>query len=140
MLHLIHPALVHFAVTFVVAGAVFEIWGNLRCDPRAERFGDRLLALGLAAVALAVASGYLAAKTLPALPPDASLLEAHERNGLILLGLLLAGQFWKAWAGGRLTGHARLLYAALLAGVLLVAAYSAWLGGQMVYVQGIGVR
>ena len=140
MLHLFHPALVHFTVAFVVTGAAVEIWAILRGHARAERWGEQLLALGLASLVVTVASGYLAANTLPGPPGDGLLLAAHERNGWILLGLLLAAQFWKSWCGGRLVGRAAQLYTALLAAVLVAVAWSAWLGGQMVYVHGIGVR
>lgn len=139
MLHLFHPALVHFTVAFIVTGAAVELWG-MRGLPRAERWGGQMLALGLASLVVTVASGYLAANTLPSPPGDGRLLAAHERNGWILLGLLFTGQFWKSWCGGRVEGRGRGLYAVLLVGVLVAVWWSAWLGGQMVYVQGIGVR
>ena len=41
--------------------------------------------------------------------------------------------------GGEVPGRLRWLYLALVAGAVLLTAYSAWLGGRMVYGQGIGV-
>jgi uncharacterized membrane protein len=147
MLHLIHPALVHFTVAFIVSGALVELWGiwhrhgpRSSIAARAERWGGQMLVLGLASLVLTVASGYLAANTLPSPPTDDRLLAAHERNGWILLGLLLAGQFGKSWCGGRVAGAPARLYGALLVAVLVAVLWSAWLGGQMVYVQGIGMR
>ena len=54
--------------------------------------------------------------------------------------LLLGSQFWKAWNGGVLDGVAARLYAGLLIAIVLLVIYGAWLGGQMVYVHGVGVR
>jgi uncharacterized membrane protein len=87
-----------------------------------------------------IASGYVAANTVSVAPEAANLLAAHERNGWLLLGLALASQFWKAWSGGRLPPGQERPYAALVAGIVLLTIYSAWLGGSMVYGHGIGVR
>ena len=139
MFHLVHPALVHFSVAFVVAGGVTEVWGLATGRAALQRWGATLLLVGLGSLVPTIASGYLADNTLDLSGAPKSLLEAHERNGWILLGLLLATQFWKAWRGGTLGERERWIYAVTLVGVIALTVYSAWLGGRMVYGHGVGV-
>jgi uncharacterized membrane protein len=139
MLHLFHPALVHFSAAFLIAGACCEIAGlAVRREPLA-RWGAHALVAGAASLLPTIVSGYLAANSLDLPARAATLLAAHERNGLILLGLVVAGLFWKAWYRGRVPDSQRLAYFALLAAVVLLTAWSAWLGGRMVYGEGVGV-
>jgi uncharacterized membrane protein len=87
-----------------------------------------------------IASGYLAANTVNPTGQGMELLDSHEQNGLIVLALLVASQFWKAWCAGSFGETAAKLYATLLVAIVLLTIYGAWLGGQMVYLQGVGVR
>ena len=139
MLHLFHPAFLHFSVAFIVAGGAAEAWGLVTDRESPRRTGATLLLLGLVSLVPTIATGYLAANTL-GLPEDGgSLLGAHERNGWILLGLLVGSQFWKAWFRGELPARHRGFYAVVLIVVVLLTVYSAWLGGRMVYGQGYGI-
>jgi uncharacterized membrane protein len=140
MLHLFHPALVHVSVAFLVVGGSVEalaLWA--RRDVPA-RWGGSLVAIGLASLVLTIASGYLAVNSVP-LPEGAeSLVATHERNGWILIALVFAAVFWKAWRRGQPAPHPRALYLALLVAIVALTSYEAWLGGSMVYARGIGVR
>ena len=140
MLHLFHPALVHFSVACVTLGGICEIAGLLSKRDAWSRFGGTLLLIGLASLVPTMVSGYLAANTVVVADEGQTLLEGHERNGWILLGLLLGAQFWKAWCRGKLGPGQGRLYAALIAAVVFFTLRAAWLGGQMVYFQGVGVR
>jgi uncharacterized membrane protein len=140
MLHLIHPALLHFSVAFLTVGGACEIAGILTHREALETFGVRSLLIGLASLVPTMISGYLAANTVDVTVEGRWLLDAHERNGWIVLGLLVGTQFWKAWCGGSLGTGQRKLYALLVAAAVGLLLYGAWLGGQMVYVHGVGVR
>lgn len=139
MLHLLHPAFVHFSVAFLLVGGICEGIGILWARPGVERFGAALVLVGTASLLPTVGTGFLAANTV-ALPAGAhDLLEVHERVGLSVLGLFVASQFWKAWARGRIPDPQRWAYAlVVLAGVVLVG-YGAFVGGKMVYGEGVGV-
>ena len=50
MLHLFHPALLHYSVAFVTVGGVCEIAGLLSRREPLARFGGTLLLLGLASL------------------------------------------------------------------------------------------
>jgi uncharacterized membrane protein len=140
MLHLVHPALVHFSVAFLVSGAIVEIAGMLAEREAARRWGGSLLLAGLAALVPTIASGYLAANTVALGAGGAASLAYHELNGWIVLALAFASQFWKAWCGGRVPERARIAYVGLLAALAVATVCGAALGGRMVYLQGIGVR
>jgi uncharacterized membrane protein len=140
MLHLFHPALVHFSIAFLGVGGTVEAYGILTRREEAARWGGRLVLIGLVSLLPTIASGYLAANTVELPAGGAELLGRHERNGLLLLALTLGTQFWKAWCGGRVPQGPDRLYALLLIVAVGLAAYGAWLGGRMVYGQGIGVR
>ncbi len=139
MLHLIHPALVHFAVAFLIAGAVCECWGLAARRESVVEWGSRVLLFGLGSSLLAVVSGYLAANTAEFPMSAQDLLVAHERTGLVLLAAVLISQFWKAWTGGKIQGGGRWFYMFLLLLVVALTIYSALLGGRMVYGHGVGV-
>ena len=88
MFHLFHPALVHFSVAFIVAGGLAEVWGMTGGREAVQRWGATLLLVGLASLVPTIASGYLAHNTLDVSGAPKPLLDSHERNGWILLGLL----------------------------------------------------
>ena len=140
MLHLLHPAFLHFSVAFVTVGGVCEVAGLLSRREAWARFGGTLLLVGLASLVPTMVSGYLAANTVVVADEGQALLDGHELNGWILLGLLLGAQFWKAWCRGQFGPAQGKLYAAWIAAVVFFALRAAWLGGQMVYFQGVGVR
>ncbi len=139
MLHLLHPALVHFTVSLIVLGGLIEAGGILVRRDVAERLGGTLAVLGAASLLPTVATGFLAANSVTLPPGAAGLLDRHEDIGLWLLGLCIVGQFWKAWEGGRVAGARRPAYAALLLAGVALAVWGAFLGGEMVYGRGVGV-
>jgi uncharacterized membrane protein len=138
-LHLIHPALVHFSIAFIVAGGLAEAYGIFRSHEPVQRWGATLLLIGLVSLVPTIASGYLADNTLDVSGAPKPLLDAHERNGWLLLGMLFATQFWKGWRGGKLGEAESWLYAGVLLVVVGLTGWSAWLGGTMVYGYGVGV-
>ena len=139
MLHLLHPAAVHFSVAFLVAGGLGESLGILLRRPGVERWSGTLVLVGTISLVPTVVTGFLAENVLA--PSDALLpiLALHERMGLVILGAFLLLLLWKAWGRGVVPQGQRVAFAiALLAAVGLVL-YGALLGGRMVYGWGLGV-
>ena len=138
-MHLIHPALVHFSVAFLVAGGLLEAGGILMRRQGWERAGALLLLTGTLFLAPTVAAGFLAQNSVAGFNGGAADVHLHERFGLVLLGLFAALAMWKGWNQGRLPVDHKVLYAVLvLAGVVLTMV-TAWIGGHLVYGYGIGV-
>jgi len=140
MLHLFHPALVHFSVAFLIFGALCEAWGLLALRPAAASFGGKLVVVGVLSLTLTVLSGYVAANSVSLTPEAQRLLDAHELNAWLVAGVYMAALFWKGWVRGELPREQRVLYALLLIAAAGLTAYSALLGGEMVYLHGAGVR
>ena len=139
MLHLIHPILVHFSVALLVVGASSEAWGLLRRSERPHSFGAALVLAGTISLVPTIAAGFLAVNSVSLTSWSEPVAGRHEQTGLLVLAAFLASQFWKGWVGGRIPESQRVAYAALLiAGVALVV-YGAFLGGELVYVHGVGV-
>ena len=139
MLHLFHPALVHFAVAFLVAGGLIEAVALLAERREAARLGGWLVVLGTIALVPVIASGYVASNTTELTAGARPILTDHERNGWILLAVFVTAQLWKGWNGGRVPPAHRYYYAALLLAGVLLAAFNAYLGGRLVYGHGVGV-
>jgi uncharacterized membrane protein len=138
-MHYFHPALVHFSVALLILGGLSEAWGLLRDHPTAARFGTRLLILGVVSLVPTLFTGYVAANTLDVGEASRGLLAAHERNGWILFAIFGIAMFWKAWGRGELPGIQRKLFAIWLLLAVLFTAYNAFLGGELVYLHGVGV-
>jgi uncharacterized membrane protein len=139
VLHLIHPALVHFSVAFLVAGGVCEAGGILFRRKPVERFGGVLVIAGVLSLVPTVVAGFLAANSI--VPPAGSeeTLALHERAGLITSALFTAVLFWKAWYRGSIPERQRVPYALFVLAAVAAVAYASWLGGSLVYEYGVGV-
>jgi uncharacterized membrane protein len=139
MLHLIHPALVHATVSFLIVGGLIEAYGVGRRRPAAERFGGMLVLIGTALLLPTIVAGYLAQNSLTLSAAAAEAVDDHERLGLLTLAVFVPLLVVRAWGRGRPPDHLRGLYVAgLLAGVALASA-AAYAGGLMVYELGVGV-
>ena len=95
--------------------------------------------LGVVSLAATLFSGYVAANIVELTPEGQRLLAAHERNAWFVCGAFVALVFWKGWVQGELPEGHRWPYALLLVAAAALTAYSALLGGEMVYLHGIGV-
>ncbi len=138
-MHLIHPALVHFSVAFLVTGGLLEAAGILMRRQGWEQAGAVLLMAGTLFLAPTVVAGFLAQNSVAGFNGGGAEVNLHERFGLVLLGLFAALTLWKGWNRGRLPADHKPLYAVLvLAGVVLTMV-TAWIGGHLVYGYGIGV-
>ena len=138
-MHLIHPALVHFSVAFLVAGGLLEGLGILLRRQPWERAGAALVLAGTISLAPTVIAGFVAQNSVAGFNGGTADVQLHERFGLMLFGLFAALMMWKGWNQGRLPEDQKPLYAVLvLAGVILTMA-TAWFGGHLVYGYGIGV-
>jgi uncharacterized membrane protein len=140
VLHLIHPALVHFSVAFLVTGGVCEAVGIFKARVGLERFGAILVLAGVASLLPTIVTGFLAKNSITIAAEAAGAVAWHERLELIAAAVFVGSQFWKAWGGGRLPDRQRAPYACVLTvGVLLVIAGAA-VGGHMVYRLGVGIE
>lgn len=139
MLHLFHPAAVHFPVSLLVLGALCEASGLLSARDGLQRLGGSLVIAGTLFLVPAIVTGYLAANSVAPSGEALRIVERHELTGWVAGGWFLACLFWKGWTRGEIVGGQRVPYAlALLLGAALIV-YGALLGGELVFSLGVGV-
>ncbi len=139
MVHLFHPALVHVSVAFLIVGGALEAWGVLTARVGAARFGGAATVVGTLSLVPTIATGYVAANAVYMGAAARRTLAWHELNGWLVLGVFVAALFWKAWCRGEIPPAQRPYYGVLLLLGVALAAVSAFLGGELVYVHGVGV-
>ncbi len=138
-LHELHPSLVHAPLTLLPAAALVDVMaasasGRLRRRVL-DRVGRSLWWAGVGAAALAGVAGMAASQEVRAEDPRAH--DAMWLHGMGNVGVLLAGAGLAAW---RSAHRVTIASAALGASAVGAAVYTAWLGGQLVYTHGVGVK
>lgn len=156
-LSLIHAAVVHFPIALLICGSL-ALLGTLHRWPRIELriIGWGLLLPGWVTLLAAIVSGIVSQGSLPPEAPYRPFLNWHTGSGLalaVLYGDMIyrgwlewtrrGGADWEGgpWATDLLAGRGGKwrLTIQLLVGIGLVV-FSGWLGGQLVYEFGVGVR
>jgi uncharacterized membrane protein len=154
---LIHAAVVHFPIALLICGSL-AILGTLHRWPRVELavIGWGLLIPGWLTLLAAIVSGIVAQGGLPPEAQYRPLLNWHTGSGLAMAALYgdLLYRGWLDWKQRKRAEREGWISAAdlladggrkwrltvqLLLGIGLVI-FSGWLGGQLVYEFGVGVR
>jgi uncharacterized membrane protein len=138
-LHELHPTLIHAPLGLLPAAAFTDLaaasldWGARRLALDAA--GRRLWWGGVGGALVAGLAGMAASQEIRLDDPAAR--DAMWLHGMGNLGILLASAGVAAW---RSTHRANALSAALGAGAVGALIYTAWLGGELVYAHGAGVK
>ncbi len=139
----LHPRFVHFPIALLLVGAAFVAGGLLR-PGATERWlwaGRWLIFLGWIGVIVAGITGLVDQSQASDTPAVRDTINLHITAGIALLIVFGLALYWplkdkRLWrAGSRPWSYLALL----LLGVLLVLV-EGWLGGQLVYTLGVGVR
>ncbi len=154
LLHMLHPALVHFPIAFLMGASVCGLASlHWRALPPLLILTWWLMAAGWVSLVAAIISGIIAQGGLPPQAPYRSVLNWHTTSGLIL-ALLYGDLLYRSWIhslGERKKApadrvefihHPRqkwLLTTELVLGIALVI-LSGWLGGELVYTWGVNVK
>ena len=138
-LHELHPSLVHLPLVVLPTAALVDV-AAVSTGRRVRRVlldaaGKRLWWAGVGAAAFAGIAGMAASQEVRADDPRAR--DAMWVHGIGNVGILLGGVGLAAW---RSTHRATVASAALAASAVGASLYTAWLGGQLVYTHGVGVK
>ena len=146
LLHHLHPALSGAPVWLIALALLFDSVAALRGRREPSGLATSGLILFLVATLLVGAaffSGYLASERANGffLVPD-EVIGDHHRSGrlLLMLMVLAAGIRWILHIAERGRGVLGVLYGMLGATCLLLAAVTAFKGGELVFSHGAGVR
>jgi uncharacterized membrane protein len=138
-LHELHPSLIHAPLIFLPTAAILDVMA-VSSRSRVRRFaldaaGRRLWWLGVGAAGLAGAAGMAASQEIRL--EEGRARDAMWLHGIGNVGIVLTGIGLASW---RTTHRATAATAALGASAVGAALYTAWLGGELVYTHGAGVK
>jgi uncharacterized membrane protein len=137
---IVHPICVHFAAALTVFGVGLDCIGSLRSEASWQQAGRFCFFAGVVATGLAVLSGWIEQQ----LPRPTSLYDTqiqellfyHEYLGYGLLGFFIVLMVARLQIAGRLPILFVMLSMLGLAGLVI----QGYLGGELVYRYGAGVR
>lgn len=134
-LHELHPALVHFPLALIPLSIGADLLGRLTGSDSLLDLGRRTMPLAAASGLVAGAAGLMAQNEVDA---DGEALEMLKTHRTLNLGLVAVAGAMAAYR----TRRERPSVGYLLAGLAgaAVMSYSAYLGGAMVYHEGVGVE
>jgi uncharacterized membrane protein len=136
----IHPMLVHFPIALIVTAVVCDLLGLVSKKRIFADSGTIATAGALIGAATAVLSGLIAEETVWHTPAAGEILETHETMGFVFLGLIVFLALLRLAFRNKLSG--RLAWLTLVIGVFgsIIVIFTAYLGGEMVYYHGAGVK
>lgn len=136
----LHPILVHFTIALTTTAFAFDLLAWLFKLRALIAIGWWTLAIAILVTPATLAAGVKSRLRMPVEEGAMrSFLRIHMALGPILFGLLIAVGIWRGWlwqAGAGVTWQ----YLAALAAVTLVMAAQGYLGGELVYRYGAGVK
>ncbi len=136
----IHPIAVHFVVALSFFAAALELWAFARKDRGVAGFAMLTTSVATAAICIAVLAGWydhlVWHHNSEHGHDGTSVMNLHMNLGLVLALLFTVIAFLRL----RTRDSVSTLYLALLLTGVIGIGYQAWLGGQLVYIEGIGVQ
>jgi len=133
--HELHAASVHAPLVVLPAAAIVDLAASLSGDRRQAALGRKLWWLGVGAGALAGVAGLAASQEIRA--DDARSEDMMWLHGVANFTIVLGATGIALWRSFRRPSVAS---SAIGLGACGVAMYTAYLGGEMVYAHGVGVR
>jgi uncharacterized membrane protein len=132
--HELHPALVHFPLVLAPVAFIADLFGRISGNRDMMKLGERLMPIAAASGAVSAASGLVAQGAVkPGRAHDLLITHRNINAGLVgLLAVLALERRGKSQPG---TG-----YLLASAAGLIGMAFTAYIGGEMVYHHGVGVQ
>lgn len=131
----LHPSSIHFPLALLPLAAATDAVAVSRSDPFLDGTGRFLWSAGVAGALVAGVTGFAASQE--ALPKTEHERDALAVHGLVNLGVTIAGLGFTTW---RVRNRPTALSTAIGAAACGLAVYSAWVGGELVYGSGLGIR
>ncbi len=138
----LHPLIVHFPIALLIGAMAFLLISYIKpgkADIFRELFKWNLL-LGTIGSIAAVISGLIQEDTLIHNEAIHELMELHEKLGIIFTTVFILLNVWLWWKKPDFKKPGGITFSIVFVAAILVMAFSAHLGGRMVYEQGAGVK
>jgi len=133
--HELHASTVHAPLVILPAAALVDLAASLSGDRGQDALGRKLWWLGVGAGALAGVAGLAASQEIKA--EESRSEDMMWLHGLANFGIVLGATGLACWRSFR---RASVASSAIGLAACGVAVYTAYLGGEMVYAHGVGVR
>jgi uncharacterized membrane protein len=134
-LHELHPTMIHAPLVLLPAAAAVDMVASQTCRPSTERLGAKLWWWGTGAGLLAGLAGMAASQEVKGGDPEVD--DAMYLHGIGNLGLVLTAA---GMAIFRSRSRPSVTSATLGLAACGAAIYTAYLGGELVYGSGVGVK
>ena len=134
----LHPMVVHFPAALFITALLLETIGLSTARALFHRMALWNLGLGVVGAAAAVLTGRMAMAAAKHSPAIYEVMERHERLGYIVFGLTAALLVGRLLVQDQLSLAQRRFALGLLTVACALMAYSAHLGGRLVYEYGVG--
>ncbi len=134
----LHPMVVHFPIALLMAAWLIETLALLFQRSGWHKISLWNVGLGTLGALAAVLSGRQAMAAAKHSMEIYQVMELHERLGYVVLTLSATIAGWRLFKGDRLGRRSRWLLWGLLTCAVGLMAFSAYLGGRMVYEFGVG--
>lgn len=130
-----HPALVHFPIALLPLAVGADAIGSLSCSQSAFSFGQKAVCVAAVGAVAAAVTGLIAGEEVNVEGPSQDALMTHRNMNFIATVAAVGMALWRV--KHRKPNAAYLGVGAAGVGIL---AYTAYLGGKLVYHVGVGVE
>ena len=135
----IHPAVVHYPIALMTLSVIADLLGYFTNNPTLQATGTwALLGAGIGA-AVAIIAGLIDMKRAKMKPATHERVHNHMKVGLTLFAAIIGLTIWR-WII-TLDPHHGLGWSYLIPAfvVLALTLFQGWLGGELVFTDGVGV-
>ena len=135
----VHPAIVHYPIALVTLSVVADLFGFIFSSQSLQHAGWWALLGAAIGAAAALVAGLFDMHREKLQPAAHHRLHTHMKVGLTLFALLAVLTIWRWSIYAGVNARVGRLY---LTGAVLVLAltfFQAWLGGELVFTEGVGV-
>jgi len=136
----IHPVLVHFPIALIIVMFILDLLGLLFKRDRLKQSAFILTWFALAGAAAAVVSGLIAEDIGWRPASVGEMLETHELMGFLTLGFMALLAVVRTVFREKIESGLGWLPAVIGGLAIIFVAYGGYLGGEMVYTYGSGVK
>lgn len=135
----LHPAVVHYPIALVTLSVIADVLGYLTNSPTLQATATWALFGAGAGAAVAVVAGLIDMNRAKIKPVPHRRVHLHMKVGLVLFAAIAALTIWR-WVV-TLDPHHGLGWSYLIPAVLVLALtfFQGWLGGELVFTDGVGV-
>ena len=136
----IHPMIVHFPIALIITVFIIDIIGLILKSEKLLYAGTIMTLAALVGAVGAVLSGLIAEDSVWHPGAAHELLETHELIGFISLGIIAVAAIIRWALKDKLLGFGGWLILIITAVAIGFVSYGGYLGGEMVFTHGAGVK